>query len=217
MDFGVQPGVSWAPLDLLPATFQCDANHLQHFGPNGEGGKWLCTDLIDAHGEDCHIFSLGSRGEFDFEESMAAYTKGKCKIYSFDCTGEWHNPATTFYPWCLGAKDEVIDGRQYKRLSTVAKELKIPHISLLKMDIEGYEFGVFESLLTEPTGFLPKQISFELHVGTPFSSLLPAGGDMLDVVSDLSDTFDKLGYKVAMQERNVLCTWCSEYIIVRDP
>jgi len=35
----------------------------------GDGGKWLCADLIE---DKCHIASLGSNGDFSFEERMKA-------------------------------------------------------------------------------------------------------------------------------------------------
>ncbi len=37
---------------------------------------------------------------------------------------------------CIGDVDEVRGGRTYKRASTILKELNIPRIDLLKMDIE---------------------------------------------------------------------------------
>ncbi|KAJ3008957.1 hypothetical protein HKX48_008253 [Thoreauomyces humboldtii] len=66
---------------------------------------------------------------------------------------------------CGLMSDEIRDGRIFKRISTIAKELNIPKISLLKMDIEGYEWPVFEGFKTEPEALLPKQILVEIHAG----------------------------------------------------
>ncbi|TPX64616.1 hypothetical protein SpCBS45565_g05743 [Spizellomyces sp. 'palustris'] len=207
-----KPGYS--VLDLLPVTYQCDANQLKRVGEDGDGGKWMCTELLDIGKDDCHIFSLGSNGNFHFEESISKLTKGKCKIHTFDCTGKWSNRVTSFHSWCIGDKDEVIDGRTYKRLSTIAQELRIPHISLLKMDIEGFEWPVFASLKAEKESFLPKQILVEVHTGEP--GQVPTKGTWLHSMIALMKDLDTMGYRVAAQERNPLCPTCSEYALIRE-
>jgi hypothetical protein len=91
---------------------------------------------------------------------------------------------------CIGDADEVRDGRVYKRASTILKELNIPRIDLLKMDIEvcrqrrtiavtlwwnaarshdqntrtqGWEWRVIPGIIQDMKGNAPGQILFELH------------------------------------------------------
>ena len=37
----------------------------------------------------------------EFEEDMKMYTGDRCKTFTFDCTGHWSNPTTTFNSWCI--------------------------------------------------------------------------------------------------------------------
>ena len=48
-----------------------------------------------------------------------------------------------------------------KRLTTVMKELGHERIDLLKLDIEGAEYGVIEDM--QSSGILPKQLLVEFH------------------------------------------------------
>ena len=44
-----------------------------------DAGKWLCVSLLKPP---CTIFSLGSNGDYSFEEAMLKATK--CNIYTYD-------------------------------------------------------------------------------------------------------------------------------------
>jgi len=47
------------------------------------------------------------------------------------------------------------------RLTSILKNLQLEKIDVLKMDIEGSEYGVFDDIL--PAGILPTQIAVEFH------------------------------------------------------
>lgn len=69
--------------DLFDPFVSCpDPEALDRVGRNGEGGKMVCTDLLDH--PDCVVFSLGSSGQFDFELDILQRTE--CDVYTFDCT-----------------------------------------------------------------------------------------------------------------------------------
>ncbi|ORY41275.1 hypothetical protein BCR33DRAFT_852285 [Rhizoclosmatium globosum] len=135
----------------------------------GDGGKWSCTEFFQPAPRSCVVVSLGSRGEFDFENSILEYTNNDCTIYTFDCTGTWisPNPNIKLYSWCLG-NDEIIEGRIYKTWHSITKELGLTHVDYFKIDIEGYEWVAMPTVLENwELGVLPKQIAIEIHLWSP--------------------------------------------------
>jgi hypothetical protein len=146
-----------------------------------DAGKYLCG--LDALQEGCVIYSLGSRLQFNFEFEMIM--SSPCEIHTFDCTVAPTAPLherIVYHRTCIADVDSA-DGK-YRNLASIARELGHMSIALLKMDIEGYEYGVFEALWRDgvdavgansalgnsrPAGgklLLPYQISFEQHART---------------------------------------------------
>lgn len=102
----------YAPHRLLVPTYSCDALKLQRIGGKYaptigdrhlDGPKWMCGEFLEISQQTgaCTIFSVGSNGDFAFEEDMKMYTGDRCKTFTFDCTGHWSNPTTTFNSWCI--------------------------------------------------------------------------------------------------------------------
>lgn len=208
---------------------QC-AKPLERFGGrlegfmagSGDGGKWLCgAREVLGGGNNCTIFSLGSNGDFSFEELMVEVTS--CHVHSFDCTVD--SPAEVgssgrvhFHQVCIDSKDSE-DGRM-KTLGTLTRELGLASVQLLKMDIEGFELKVLDGFLrsfkADPafSATLPGQISLELHhtdmpwlvTGTqiPMAAL---GGAFLALA--------EMGYAHVSREDNPSCPHCSEFTYVR--
>ena len=206
---GVVEGVRYiAPVDLMmPCT------SLTQFGRSstaGDTGKWLCEGDALLNNTECVVYSLGSNNQFDFEESVLGQFE-HCHIYTFDCTSEPPStpiPRLHFVKSCVGDTDAVLQGRQYHTLQSLMTANHHNSISLLKMDIETYEFDVFHHLLAEPyNSHLPYQISFETHYLHLFG--LPAAHLAL---------FDHLyyaGYRLVSHENNVQCRSCNEWTMVR--
>lgn len=75
----------------IPSTYDCDRNLLIRVGGqdgNTDGGKWICGEYLRKRntGEAPNIvFSVGSNGDFSFEESMIEYLGDNVKIFTFDC------------------------------------------------------------------------------------------------------------------------------------
>jgi hypothetical protein len=175
-----------------------------------DGGKVLCA--VDALKAPCVIYSLGSLLMFDFESAMFEHTP--CEIHTFDCTVDVSKlpvlPARVhFHAICLG-DDNPADPR-FRSLASLAKEYGHDEIALLKMDIEGFEFPVVESMLRgalapgAPARLLPSQISFELHYRTHMAGLKEAwGADGLTAgeVALLWVQLADLGYAVISREDN---------------
>ena len=97
-------------------------------------------------------------------------------VYAFDCTVK-QNPkwkAFNFHPWCVG-KPRSFENNTYSnasesknfifyQLSEIKKKMNHPHIDMLKLDIEGFEWDIFESeFINGRKDDLPTQLLFELH------------------------------------------------------
>ncbi|KAJ3029918.1 UNVERIFIED_CONTAM: hypothetical protein HDU68_010701 [Siphonaria sp. JEL0065] len=154
--------------NLFPDTGTCDLNFLKSVGgtPNNDGTYWVCTEFLQIN-NDCTIFSIGSRGMYEWELEMLTLTERKCKIHTFDCTGYWPSPdpLIEFHQWCLGNDYfEELSGKIYKSWSTIMTELNIINVDYLKIDIEGGEWIVMPQVL-KAGNKLPRQISIEIHRG----------------------------------------------------
>ncbi|KAJ3150268.1 hypothetical protein HDU86_006659 [Geranomyces michiganensis] len=208
---------TWRVFDLFKPTYECNSMDLMRIGlPSKvlDTGKWICTDKMGLDSGKCTVFSLGSRGDFDFEHDIKALAPS-CEIHTFDCTGDWADQTTTFHRICVGGTDEVVQGMgQFKRLSTLKKDLGIQTVNVLKMDIENFEWPFFEQLLNEPVEARPNQILVEFHAGMPHPDQARVGPHVLSpklfenwngnwaiVMSRLNKLFHELGYRVAFQER----------------
>ncbi|KAJ3412639.1 hypothetical protein HDV05_000450 [Chytridiales sp. JEL 0842] len=197
-----------SPHQVLFPTHQCDHLKLQRLGPDPyaknpkglhpDGPKWMCPELleIDKPNDPCVIFSVGSNGDFQFEHAMKKFTEGKCKIYTFDCTGSWSDPTTEFHPWCISDgnyKDEK--GREYKTLTEMMKLVGVTKIHLFKIDVEGFEYKALTALSKEPAHALPKQMLLEVHfwdhmIGTDFA---PQPNDWMHRATKFYRDLDKMG------------------------
>ncbi|KAI9105562.1 methyltransferase domain-containing protein [Phlyctochytrium arcticum] len=222
---------NWKIFDLFKPTYECNSMDLLRIGGPSkvtDTGKWICTDKMN-FGQDnkCVIFSLGSNNQFDFEQEMHRLFPS-CAIHTFDCTGTWSDPSTTYHKLCIAGKEEVNQkGWQYKRLSTIKKELGVDTVSLLKMDIENYEWAFFIDLLKEPVESRPMQILVEFHGGMPMDNvpkpweLAPSlfeGWDQTWAIpmARMFKLFDQLGYRIAFQERNRHGQFATEIILLHE-
>jgi FkbM family methyltransferase len=206
------------PFDSLPSVVPC-ADEVY----TDTDAKVICgLSHLTYH---CIIYSLGSNGNFIFEEAVSESTP--CEIHTFDCTvSEDKLPSVlpsrvTYHSICLGSDDDVTS--KYRSLGSIMKEFGHKRVDLLKMDIEGFEFQVVEALyasfLREGGRSLPHQISFEQHYrglgdSNPAWSNYPLGlsaGDMAVLWVDLTD----MGYILAGRNDNPGCLHCSELSAIR--
>jgi hypothetical protein len=228
----------------FPATYECDKNHFRRIGGSDDGGKWICMEHFPME-DDCVVVSVGSNGQFEFEMDIIRASNAKCKIYTFDCTGTWTPPHANInlLPWCLSSQDQVLEGRQYYTWSTMIKNLKLTHVDLFKMDIEGYEWNTLPYMLdTDEESLLPLQILLELHFfpqsfimrrfphflnatngtyqppGTPKDMIASNGKDYLHPAIRLFEKFDKKGFQVASVEYNPQSVdeCCQEFTFIRE-
>lgn len=193
--------------------------------------KKLCglQNYIDDEKDGCLIYSIGSNNQWGFEEGIHAATN--CHVRTFDCTvGADAKPLdsikdrVTLYRYCLGEKDETIDGMKflsYQSMLNITGEIRKP--TVLKMDIEGWEWDVLPSIIkSEYNSLLPDQISFELHyVTNPRQS----GAHALNwhtryktagEVALLAEFLWRHGnYYLLNRDDNTVCGSCTELLIAR--
>lgn len=206
------------PFDSLPNVVSCT----DEVYTDGEA-KFVCG--LSRLQAPCIIYSLGSDGNFAFEEAVSKKTP--CEIHTFDCTvSKERLPAmlparVTYHSICLGSDEEVTS--QYRSLGSLMREFGHNRVDLLKMDIEGFEFRVVEamygSFLKEGGKNLPLQIAFEQHFITGSPSQLSwsgknpglGAGDMAILWIDLTE----MGYVLTGRNDNPGCPSCSELSAIR--
>lgn len=201
--------------DRMPRMEDCAA--LFRYGGGGDGGKWLCA--LDTVAAPCVIYSLGSYGDFKFEEAMVGATQ--CDIFSFDCfvspekvPSNLH-PRIHFEPVCVGS--DSADGR-FQSLATITRRLNHSSLQVLKFDVEGAEFGVIETMATTALAdlqgsyhFMPDQLSFEAHLHALDTDANVRANAMFTMFQRLLD----VGYIPVSREMNHLCPHCEEFVFIR--
>jgi len=126
---------NWEP--TLHCTFE------QRIGNAGDGGKWVCDiNNIDTINYVPLIYSLGSNGDFNFEQALKEVLP-PAEIHTFDITNyTCPSDVCIFHQTAIG--DGINSGT--KSLKTVIEELGHTgrRIDILKVDIEGNEYMMFE-------------------------------------------------------------------------
>ena len=135
----------------------------QRVGADGDGGKLLCNpSLLRDLNSDCVVYSLGSRNDFSFEQAIFDLAP-QCEMHTFDCTLE-DAPSTLlplfFHPWCIDGKDSADE--RYLSMATIYRKLGGKAVTILKMDIEGFEYQVMRHWRPHDP-FLPHVLFLEVH------------------------------------------------------
>lgn len=149
--------------DNYEPTFSCRFE--RRLGGNGDGGKWLCDVYRLRQSQSCLIYSLGSNGDFSFENETKRLLP-HCDIHTFDMRLFNCTEICTFHQMMVGGG--VNDS---KSLSTIMSELNHTGRSLdiLKVDVEGSEYEFFENFFNNSDGLSERirQILVEVHLN-PF-------------------------------------------------
>lgn len=145
---------NWAP------NFHC--SHARRIGNMGDGGKWICDLFRLKDHPHCLIYSVGSNGDFSFEIHLKK-AMPRCEIHTFD-TFFFNCPkhVCTFHQIAFG---NGIHPKESKTWAMIIKELNHTNrlIDVLKIDIEGNEYGFFPLIFNSTKPVLPRQILVEVH------------------------------------------------------
>ena len=184
---------NWEP------TIQCEFE--RRIGNVADGGKWVCDihRFEQLKTPNILVYSFGSNGDFSFEQAVKEQIPSS-EIHTFDM-GVFQCPfnVCTYHQARIGNGKTNIS----KSLGMLMNELghQKRHIHILKVDIEGGEFDLFEELfdLSKDRTTIPyiRQILFEIHIG----------GDPTDGPVNRTDNLFKLfrsnNYAIYHKEPNI--------------
>jgi hypothetical protein len=168
----------------------------------------VAPDAIQLQGANYTVYAAGMAGQPNFENLMSGLGAA---VYAFDCTDKkrWgYN--FNFYDWCIGKSHSfegsvyahgTDTGQQFYSLGEIKEKLGHKKIDMLKMDIEGFEWGLLEAeVLGGRDEDLPHQLLVEVHTEGATEKYVP-----VDLV---------LGKRTRQVNELVLALWRRGYRLV---
>lgn len=146
---------------------------------SGDGGKWVCdVPLIQKGSGSCLVYSFGSHGDYSFEVGVSNALQ--CEIHTFDPFTLGTKPSNEnihTHPWGLSLYDSITprlkwwndEAKSMRSLSSIKVALGHSNrdIDLLKVDVDGVEFGIFDNEEfwdgLRRNGVVFKQLLIEIH------------------------------------------------------
>lgn len=207
--------------DYYPPQLSCP--DLQRIGKTGEGGKWVCGMTHLSREEQCVMYSFGISTDISFEVEILLRTS--CIIHAFDPTVgrlPFHSlkeetlaaltPAQRsrirFHKAAMGTRSGSSEVHSFnEQLYDIMHGLGHAFIHLLKVDIEGGEWAVFNSLFAEKAQHTAQSSSFSSAVKLPS---LPVGQLIIELhystMREIEDFFsgaEKVGLLPFSREINL--------------
>ena len=186
---------------------------MQRIGGLGDGPKWVCdpTTIAQKPGG-CLIYSVGSNGNYLFEEAWVQLSNKTCEIHTFDFGNyarkdDAKKKNIHYHRWGLGSEEQARNspnsqGQTFKSFQQIVKELGHENrtIDLFKIDCEGCEFSTYKDWLSSDN---IRQINIEVHV-------LP------DNAEDFYKSFRENHFAMYSKEFNAIASAkCLEYSFIK--
>lgn len=171
--------------------------------------------------EECNIISIGSNDQWGFETEILRKLPG-CITHTFDCTLKDNTPQNKpksndikFLPYCIGSNDAQPPYLPYEKLWDTTKARTPP--KLLKMDIEGFEYDVLDSVLSSDQSIWPEQIMMEVHWATRMVDVpwMPRTRTAAEMALFFGALFNHGGYIISHTYADPGCQPCMEVLLVR--
>mmetsp|Transcript_38118 Transcript_38118/g.92254 ORF Transcript_38118/g.92254 Transcript_38118/m.92254 type:complete len:266 (-) Transcript_38118:2414-3211(-) len=233
--------IEWNVFNSINVMNRCKNDQRKCIGGPCRDDRSKITCGISALQRGCVVYSIGGCNQWEFELDILAKTP--CSVHTFDCTRhkKIYTPPESdrlfFHHICLGTEHEEAPGNCSSRarargplalkkcgptwtLDEIRTTLGHHQIDMLKMDIEGWEWDIFESwpLPTDTTArgvYLPMQIAVELHTATVDHSK----GKLITwspvEVAKFHERLLRIGYVVIERDDNMRCSHCSELTLIR--
>mmetsp|Transcript_3677 Transcript_3677/g.4076 ORF Transcript_3677/g.4076 Transcript_3677/m.4076 type:complete len:325 (+) Transcript_3677:115-1089(+) len=145
---------------------QWSCKDMARIGEVGDGAKFVC-DVLELSEDPlpCIVYSVGSADNFDFENNLLKYAD--CEIHTFDPKGtkaENLDPRIHFHPYAWVHKPRQKHLKTQRTWDQIMKELGHDHIDILKIDVEGGEYGIIPQVFSSQEGSIPIwQMIMETH------------------------------------------------------
>lgn len=202
-------------------------------GAGGEERATVGHSSLQCLSRACLVYSFGAGYETKYEKHMASLG---CRVHVFDCTmtsqpsrllayleelKDFDN--IVFHSWCVGdppaGEFQTAYGQalhEFYTLEQVMGKLNHTTVDIVKFDIEGFEWGVIDSMLKG--SMLPAQMAFELHTSGAYASAVQPELVRYKGQYEVDALFLRLfslGYRIANKELNAADASCAEFVVVR--
>lgn len=167
-------GALWM-LENVDPIFTC--LHQRRIGGRGDGAKWVCDPHRLAEKEDCLIYSIGSAGQYQFEDGLISFLgKPHCEIHVFDPNRSYarnkdpEKKNIHYHNWGLRSsyRESPTFGNGYIFKSALDIVRDLGHegrrIDIFKIDCEGCEWTTYKDWLNSKLDI--RQILIETHIST---------------------------------------------------
>jgi Methyltransferase domain len=172
----------------------------------------------------CQVLSVGGNDNWKFESAVVDQLG--CTTHTFDCTLPGGVPKKKpeddrihFYNYCIdGTTRTDPHGRQYLSYQDMLQKAGITSApSYFKIDVEGFEYDIFQSMVAHSPALLPTQIQVEMHWATRMTGV----EWMLRTKSSaeialFSSMMHRAGYLPILLDFNKYCTTCMEVLYFRS-
>jgi Methyltransferase domain len=197
----------------------------------GDGYKFYChpaesspSSRTTSNEKGCQVLSVGGNDNWKFESAVVDQLG--CTTHTFDCTLPGGAPKKKpnddrihFYNYCIdGTTRTDPHGRQYLSYQDMLKKAGITSApSYFKIDVEGFEYDIFQSMVAHSPALLPTQIQVEMHWATRMTGVQW----MLRTKSSaeialFSSMMHRAGYLPILLDFNKYCTTCMEVLYFRS-
>ncbi|KAL8616461.1 hypothetical protein ACOMHN_041064 [Nucella lapillus] len=218
--------MSWEDLSNLYHSYtqliQVKCGSIQRLGKVTDGGWEVCEDSAYKPSSPCLVYSFGVGEDFSFDDAVAK--RYGCEIHSFDPSmhSQDYQRSSSVHFHALGLANftgVTASGWKMDTLPHIQQSLghSQKELSILKVDIEEWEWTVLPSLLKGGHLSQVRQLLIELHQCDGCSLYNPNQRDKEPpkeryvLALDILGQVYRLGFRVFWQHQNRACGYMSKF------